>query len=68
MKVKTYKTQAGAQRFLARLKARWPAKLFQIGCGVGLDFRNHFYVEVFAERPGKSPVWIGVGPMTTAAK
>lgn len=63
MKVKTYRTQRGAEAYARSLKERWPHKLFQVTCGVGLDFRDKWYVEVLLDDVRGYPAWVAVGPM-----
>lgn len=62
--VKTYRTERGARNFMKRLKARWPDKLFQLTCDVGLDFRDKWYVEVLIDDVCGSPAWVAVGPLS----
>lgn len=64
MNVKTYKTERGANTFTRRLKAKWPHKLFRVSCGVSLDFRNNWYVEVLIDNVRGHPAWVGVGPLS----
>lgn len=63
MKVKTYATQRGAEGFAKRLRARWPGRIFQVACGVSLDFRDNWFVEVLQE-DATGARWIGVGSMS----
>jgi len=62
--VKTYKTQRGAEAFARKLKARWPHKIFQLACTVGLDFRDKWYVEVLIDDVRGKPAWVAVGPLS----
>lgn len=65
--VKTYKTERGARAYMKRLHARWPHKMFQLACSVGMDFRDRWYVEVFIDDVRGHPAWVAVGPMSREA-
>jgi hypothetical protein len=65
MQIKTFRTERGAKAFEQRVKALWANLETQICCSVGLDFRDHWFVE--CKHPSKYGKWIGVGPISRKA-
>ena len=66
MKVKTYKTERGAEAFAKRIRDKYPEKLVQVATMISLDFHTIWYVEVLIDNVRGNPAWVAVGPFSNA--
>lgn len=64
MRIKTFKTERGAEKFARRVRALHPQNLYKIAsCIDAGTFRTEFYVLALIH-----DVWYPVGPLTKKAK